>query len=288
MLLTSWGQDGGRFGADALGPDDTKALAAMDLEAPPGGPRELQQTPGRRSSKAVSPTHGTSWPSLGLRSSSHSSAEHIPLTGIDDLEPSPGAHDDEDEEAQGEGTNWTSIAIKVVTGVAFFVLCSIILEKLAGDKVEGLSRAFIERIGLPGLFGAVLLADGVPQPFTYVPLIYLAVKGDVPKLTVLLVCAGASYTAALCGYGIGYCLRGPSWGRAFFELFKEKYPQVPELMETRGPVGVLLAAMLPMPLAAATWTAGFFGVSFPYFLVAALGRCPKIAVFVLLSRGPTS
>lgn len=276
MLLTCRGHDGGQLGAE---------LSAM--EGPPCAPRELPLSPEKRGSKLSS----GSFSSPGLRSPSLLGLDqHVPLTGVDDLEMSAGEHiaESADEETSGEGPNWTSIAFKVVIGLASFILCSIILEKVAGDRVEALSRAFIERIGLPGLFAAVLLADALPQPFTYVPLIFLAVKGDVPKPTVLLVCAGASYTAALCGYGIGHCLRGPNWGRACFEKLQDRYPQVPDLMRERGPVGVLIAAMLPLPLAAATWTAGFFGVNFPYFLVAALGRCPKIAVFVLLSRGPSS
>ncbi len=41
---------------------------------------------------------------------------------------------------------------------------------------------------LPGLFIVVLLCDGVPQPFTYVPMIFIAVKAQIPKIQVFGVC----------------------------------------------------------------------------------------------------
>lgn len=190
-----------------------------------------------------------------------------------------------DSEAQ-DNFPWRKIALKVGMSVIGFLLVCCVLEHVASERITALSRTFMDRIGLPGLFFGVLLFDALPQPFTYVPLIFLAVKGAVPKLVVFAVCMAASYMAALCGYGIGYYLRGPSWGREWFDMLAEKHPYVPELMERRGAVGVLLAAMLPVPLAVATWTAGFFNVDRMSFLVAALGRCPKILVFVLLSPGP--
>jgi len=178
--------------------------------------------------------------------------------------------------------------LKICVTITCFLMVSILIEHFANDAVTRASKAFIEKVGLIGLFIGVFLFDGLPQPFTYVPLIFLAVKGGVSKWAVFLTCMGASYCAALVGYMVGSFLRGPAWGREAFDWLKVKYPAVPDLMERRGAQGVLFAAMLPIPLAAATWTAGFFSVDLPLFLVAALGRCPKILVFVLLSSGPAA
>lgn len=57
----------------------------------------------------------------------------------------------------------------------------------------------------------------------------------------------------------------------------------PELMRRRGAVGVAIAALMPVPLALATWTAGSFHVNFVHFLCSAWFRMPKILLFVLLS-----
>eukprot|EP00913_Durusdinium_trenchii_P035175 g32907.t1 len=65
-------------------------------------------------------------------------------------------------------------------------------SKPALDQVTAFSKTIIDSIGMPGLFVAVLIGDGLPQPFTYVPLIFLAVKAQVPKSLVFGVCASGS------------------------------------------------------------------------------------------------
>lgn len=198
------------------------------------------------------------------------------------------ASDSNEDEMAPEGPPWHKIALKVFLSVTIFLLLTCLLEHFANDAVTKASRKLMNCIGLPGLFIAILLADGLPQPFTYVPLIFMAVEGAVPKPVVFLICMTASYVAALCGYAVGSFLRVPTWGREWFESVSLNYPYVQDLMERKGALGVLLAAMLPMPLAIATWTAGFFGVDRRWFMVAAIGRCPKIAVFVLLSPSPSA
>lgn len=214
-----------------------------------------------------------------------SSTEHEPLTAAHDSEEFGHPHELCSKKAQ-EDSPWRAIMMKVGTSVGLFLLVSLLLERMASERVAMVSHEFVEHVGLPGLFFGVLIGDGVPQPLTYVPLIFVAVKGGIPKPMLIAVCMGSSYCAALCGYMIGRFLRGPDWGRQRFNSLSERYPQIPELMEKKGSLGVLLAAMMPVPLAMATWTAGFFGVSLPGFLLAALGRFPKIILIVLLCPGP--
>merc|ERR1712216_7034 len=130
----------------------------------------------------------------------------------------------------------------------------------------------------------------------YVPLIFMAVKGSISKPVVVAVCAGASYSAGWLGYFGGCKIRRLQWTRALMSRLVSKYPQVPSLMERRGAAGVALAALLPVPLAMATWTAGSFRVHLLPFAFAVPGigcqqlvtssvlmRLPKITIIVLLS-----
>ena len=55
-----------------------------------------------------------------------------------------------------------------------------------------MNRILWKCLRMPGLFLAVLIGDGLPQPFPYVPLIYVAVKAQIPKAKVFGVCAGPS------------------------------------------------------------------------------------------------
>jgi len=182
--------------------------------------------------------------------------------------------------------DWRAAGLKIFLTVAIFFAVSLLLEHFAEERVSTSSRWLMDKVGLWGLFLAVLLADGLPQPFTYVPLIFLAVKGSAEKAAVFAVCAAASYVAAVAGYLIGANMRSCPCGGRFFRMLEKDYPAVGPLMEKKGALGVAVCAVLPVPLAAATWTAGAFEVRLPLFLVAAACRAPKIAVFVLLSRGP--
>lgn len=191
-----------------------------------------------------------------------------------------------DEPSSGHAGPWRRICVKIVATIAIFLIVSCCIERFAEKPVARFSKELMRRIGWPGLFFGVLVLDGVPQPFTYVPLIFMAVKGSASKLQVFMICATASYLAAILGYLVGGCLHRPLWGKRYFDRVSQGFPYVPALMQRKGARGVLLAAMLPVPLAVATWMAGFFGVPFSSFMLAAFGRFPKILLFVLLSGGP--
>mmetsp|Transcript_24814 Transcript_24814/g.52855 ORF Transcript_24814/g.52855 Transcript_24814/m.52855 type:complete len:261 (-) Transcript_24814:56-838(-) len=195
--------------------------------------------------------------------------------------------DEEDPRRELVEIPWKAIATKVACMVVCFVVVTVLLDKFAAKAVAKVARKLMKHIGIPGLFFCVFLADGLPQPFTYVPLIFMAVQGDVPKPEVFTVCAGASYVAAVSGYAIGLSLRSISCGDSFFQKLNQDHPQVPLLMHQKGAFGVALAALLPVPLAMATWTAGSFRIDFKRFLLAACCRWPKILVFVLLSTTPS-
>ncbi|CAJ1423978.1 unnamed protein product [Effrenium voratum] len=178
---------------------------------------------------------------------------------------------------------WRRFGLKFFVTLIVFVTATLLLEIYAKESITSFSKWLMDAIGLPGLFVAVLIGDGLPQPFTYVPLIFLAVKASVPKALVFSVCACGSYVAALAGYGAGVSLAKVPCYQSGLQRLSDSQPWLPELMQRKGAVGVAMAALMPIPLALATWTAGSFRVSFPQFLIAAMFRMPKILVFVLLS-----
>mmetsp|Transcript_39176 Transcript_39176/g.73032 ORF Transcript_39176/g.73032 Transcript_39176/m.73032 type:complete len:245 (-) Transcript_39176:88-822(-) len=174
-------------------------------------------------------------------------------------------------------------AAKVVVTLITFMILTFLIEVYAKEAVHYWSTRLMKSIGLPGLFMAVLVGDGVPQPLPYVPLIYIAVQAAVPKVEVFAVCATGSYFAAVAGYGAGFVLVKMECYQKALHRLSAAQPWLPDLMQRKGAAGVALAALMPIPLAVATWTAGSFRVNFPQFLVAAAFRMPKILVFVLLS-----
>lgn len=179
---------------------------------------------------------------------------------------------------------YRKICAKIFLTLIVFLGVTFVLERWADEEVSVLSEKFMSFLGLPGLFILVFILDGVPQPFTYVPLIFIAVKGSIPKENIFVVCATASYSAALAGYCVGRHIRRLRCGSYLFDSLSNKYPFVPDIMQKKGAWGVVVAGAMPVPFALATWTAGSFGVPFAQFALAGTMRFPKIALFVCLSR----
>uniref|UniRef100_A0A7S4UEX4 Uncharacterized protein n=1 Tax=Alexandrium monilatum TaxID=311494 RepID=A0A7S4UEX4_9DINO len=189
-------------------------------------------------------------------------------------------------QAEEQAFSWRSLLVKIVVSVTFFLSMTFLLEHFAKDKVTEVSEKLMDCIGLPGLFTIIFLADGLPQPFSYVPLIFMAVKGSVPKPMVFSTCAVASYSAGLVGYCVGSSIKARKIQCLEDFLKRNTGPAVVDMMTRKGALGVALAALLPIPLAVATWTAGYVGVDVRQFLPAPLCRIPKIALFVILSPSP--
>ena len=59
-------------------------------------------------------------------------------------------------------------------------------------------------------------------------------------------------------------------------------PEAAAWIEARGAWGVAVAALLPIPYALATWTAGAMKVSLRDVMLASLLRVPKTAFYVAL------
>ncbi|CAK8997976.1 unnamed protein product [Durusdinium trenchii] len=206
---------------------------------------------------------------------------------LEEASPSPQVFEVEDSQELTATVPWQRFAVKFFLTLTVFLIITLLLEIFAKDQVTAFSKTIIDSIGMPGLFVAVLIGDGLPQPFTYVPLIFLAVKAQVPKSLVFGVCASGSYLAAVGGYGAGFSLAKTSCFQQGLQRLAESQPWLPDLMQRKGALGVAIAALLPIPLALATWTAGSFRVNFPQFLISAAFRMPKILVFVLLSGWTT-
>lgn len=175
---------------------------------------------------------------------------------------------------------WCAVLKKLAMFLLLYIGVTLLSEHYFEDHIHRMSQTLMDGIGLLGLFACVFVADGVPQPFPYAPLIFVAVKACVPKWKVFAVCALASWTAALFGYATGAALRHVRCVRRM----QERHPAISELMKTKGAAGVALAASLPVPLAVATWIAGSFRISLKSFVLASCCRWPKILLLLLCSR----
>jgi membrane protein YqaA with SNARE-associated domain len=134
--------------------------------------------------------------------------------------------------------------------------------------------------GTPALFVlAVAESSFLPVP----PDVLLMALGlSIPKkaLRYALICTIGSVLGGVVGYGIGY-FGYEALGRPIIELYQgqEVMASIERLYAEYGFLGVLVAAITPIPYKVFTISSGFFRFEFPLFLVASvIGRSVRFFV----------
>ena len=167
---------------------------------------------------------------------------------------------------------------KAVIGLVLILLVAGLSGVLLREPITQLATWFLERFGLVGIFAGVVLTDTSILPLTNEPLLLLATSAGVDAWPLFAVSAVASTLAGPLGYGLGY-LAGSTGLR---DWIRGREPRFEAFMLRYGAWGVAVAALLPIPFAFATWSAGMTRVSFPHVLLASLVRVPKTAIYLLL------
>lgn len=165
--------------------------------------------------------------------------------------------------------------VSLVTILAIAAVCGVLLR----DWIERTGGWFIDHFGIGGLFGSVVFVDSSLIPMTNEPLMILALGADLNTWVVFGVVSGGSVLAGSVGYFGGILLDRYS---TMQDRFRRWNPDAAEWIEERGAVGVCVAALLPVPFAFATWTAGVMRVPYGGVLLATLLRVPKTGFYLAL------
>jgi membrane protein YqaA with SNARE-associated domain len=169
-------------------------------------------------------------------------------------------------------------ALGLVAILALAGLCGFLLQ----GPIEAGAGWFVDRFGLPGIFLGVLFTDSSIIPMTHEPVLLLGISGKLPTWPLLATASSASVIAGFLGYSLGFFLVGRTRLRPFVE---RKWPQFAGFVKRYGAKGVAVAALLPIPFAVATWSAGMMGVPFGQVAAASLLRIPKTAFYFFLLLG---
>ena len=168
---------------------------------------------------------------------------------------------------------------KFVLGFAVIFGLAAVAGLFFREPIYAFGSAVVDRYGLLGLGVAVLLVDSLPTPLSYVPFMALGLAGGLSFSEVFLVSALASYVAGGLGYGVGRLVGMPP---RFERWIHRRYPRVQSLLDQYGGWGVAAIAVLPLPLAVGTWSAGSLRVRSQQVALALLLRVPKTLIYVLM------
>lgn len=166
-------------------------------------------------------------------------------------------------------------ALGLVGVVALAALCGLLLR----EPITAAAAWFIGAFGLGGVFAGVVFTDASPLPLTHEPILLLAVAMDVELWRVGTVAATASVSAGPVGYLGGTLLRRQTSAQGWLEA---RAPGMVGFLRRWGASGVAVAALLPIPFATATWTAGLVAVPFWKVAAASLLRIPKTLFYLAL------
>jgi len=172
-----------------------------------------------------------------------------------------------------------SLLRQMAVGVVLLLGVAAVLALVLEGPITTMATAFVDRFGMAGIFAAVVITDASPLPMTHEPILLIGVSADVDIAVLWAVAASASVTAGLVGYTGGAVLVSRSRVR---EWIQRKNPGFEDFMAKHGVKGVAVAALLPIPFAFATWSAGMTGVSLPGTMAASLLRIPKTGFYLWL------
>jgi len=150
------------------------------------------------------------------------------------------------------------------------------------------SRQFIEAVGGPGIFIAVLLPDAFPIPLPQDAFLTFGLIGGLGLGRTMAWGGAGSITGACIGFWVGRWLATTR----LYEIFTERVgSNGHEVVERYGMVGLGLSAITPIPFGACCWAVGALGMPFRSFLIAVQARWLHIGVHLWLIevgfQGPT-
>ena len=141
--------------------------------------------------------------------------------------------------------------------------------------MQQLNLWLTERLGLFGVAIYVFIADGSIVPILPVDLVFLLAHdwNPLPLITITAV-------SSIGGGTFDYFLGRTGLGKGVFTRL------VPSHVEKRSTIinksalfTVFVAALTPLPYATISYIAGQTGVKFRVFLIASLGRVPRMIVY---------
>ena len=170
-----------------------------------------------------------------------------------------------------------TLLIRTLMGIVIVFVVVYTSSFLLRDPIVAVSEGFIERWGLYGLVGGTLIADTSPLPLTSEPLMVLGLGAEMKWSTIFW---AIGITSTFCG-GLGWFLgRGLDRWIQIGARFRANQPDTVAWIERYGAWGVAVAALLPIPYALSTWTAGALSVPLRWVLIASLMRLPRTGFYL--------
>ncbi|MEC8381845.1 MAG: hypothetical protein VXZ96_16060 [Myxococcota bacterium] len=185
--------------------------------------------------------------------------------------------------ATEETTIETPSTARIIAALIGLVLLGSLGAYFGRGYIEMAGTWLIHNYGLWGIAMATLITDTSPLPLTSEPVALLGLGAEIPFWHIILFMGGTSHLCGPLGYGFGALV-----GRVGLKHIVKKIPTLQPVIayvRQHGVKAVAMGALLPIPYALTTWTAGALGVSFWGVCAASSLRWLKTLIYVSLLAG---
>jgi membrane protein YqaA with SNARE-associated domain len=172
----------------------------------------------------------------------------------------------------------SNLAVQTLVNLSLFIVFFLCIGFLFQDNLERLAVFVIDKIGLVGMIIIILFVESFPTPIGAPIIMYIAIQGGYSPYEV----GGFACIASVLGGHIGYWM-GYLWGipKSIMKQLKNRWPNMEDKIEEKGPIGIALLSLAPIPLAFLTWPSGSLRMPYDGFSIAILMRIPKQLLYML-------
>ena len=171
--------------------------------------------------------------------------------------------------------------LRIVISILVFFCLMALLAKVAGPRIEGTGRIFIERFGLGGLALGTILADAFslpPPPLFYIVIVATGAGSHVVGMSVISV---ASMVAGVIGYHLASLLSARPFFRRRIDATRAR---MDPLFERYGVWAFAIASATPIPFSFMCYVAGVYRLRLRMLAFICITRVPRLLVMYWLVR----
>lgn len=169
--------------------------------------------------------------------------------------------------------------LRVVVSILVFFALMALLAKVAGPRIEGSGKAFVETFGYAGLAIGTILADGFslpPPPLFYIVIVATGQSSHVVGMTVI---SAASMVAGVIGYHLAALLSSRPFFRKRIDATRAR---MDGLFKRYGVWAFLIASATPLPFSFMCYTAGVYRLGPRMLAMICVFRVPRLLVMYWL------
>jgi membrane protein YqaA with SNARE-associated domain len=166
---------------------------------------------------------------------------------------------------------------KILGSLFFLVVLSGVCALLAKAQIESTGEWLLNKYGLLGVSIATLITDTSPLPLTSEPIALLGVGANIPIWKLIVVMSATSHLCGPLGYVLG---KSVSKIEGVQKLLTGRIAPFMNFVRQNGLKAVAMGAILPIPYALTTWTAGALDVSFWGVVKVSSLRWVKTSIYI--------